>query len=165
MTTEEYLKSVKGIHKAALGLIKITPEEKLAFKPLDDAMTIAQVTKHLTGCLGESLSMAINNAWPSMPEEDMLPAAEKLPKSNSIEEAVKEIEKDWVLLEEELGKISDEDFNNKKINVPWMPFPMTIKEYMMQALEHLSNHRMQLFIWLKLSGEKVNTGHLYGLGA
>jgi hypothetical protein len=98
-----------------------------------------------------------------MPEEDMLPPAEKFPKSNSIEEAVTEIEKDWELLKKEIGKISEEDFNNKKLNIPWMPFPMTIKEYMMQAMEHLSNHRMQLFTWLKLSGEKLNTAHLYGM--
>jgi len=64
---------------------------------------------------------------------------------------------------EELGKISDETFNERKVNVPWMPFPMTLLEYMMQAMEHVSNHRMQLFIWLKLSGEKLNTGHLYGM--
>jgi len=163
MTKDEYLKFTEGIFKATRGLIKLTPEEKLDFKPMDGLMTIGQVIKHLTDALGASFSMAIHNSWPDIPEEDMLPPAEKLPKSNSIEEAMNEIDQDWELLKEELGKISDEIFNEKKINVPWVPFPMTLLEYMMQAMEHVSNHRMQLFIWLKLSGEKLNTGHLYGM--
>jgi uncharacterized damage-inducible protein DinB len=164
MTKDEYLKFTEGIFKATRGLMKLTPEEKLDFKPMDGLMTIAQVLKHLTGTLGASFSMAVHHSWPDIPEEEILPPAEKLPKSNSVEEAVKEMDQDWELLKEELGKISDEKFNETKINVPWMPYPMTLLEYMMQAMEHLSNHRMQLFIWLKLSGEPLNTGHLYGMG-
>jgi uncharacterized damage-inducible protein DinB len=164
MTRNEYLKFTEGIYKAARGLIQLTPESKLDFKPKDGLMTIAQVLKHLTGCLGGSLSMAINNAWPDIPEEDMLPSADKMPKSNSAAEALKEIEQDWELLKQEMEKITDGEFNQNKINVPWMPFPMTYEEYMMQAMEHLSNHRMQLFTWLKLSGEELHTGHLYGMG-
>jgi uncharacterized damage-inducible protein DinB len=86
-----------------------------------------------------------------------------MPKSNSAAEALKEIDRDWELLKQEMEKITDGEFNQNKINVPWMPFPMTILELMMQSMEHLSNHRMQLFTWLKLSGEELNTGHLYGM--
>ena len=129
MTKDEYLKFTEGIFNAARGLMKLTPEEKLDFKPMDRVMTIAQILKHLTGSLGASFFMAVHNSWPDIPEEEMLPPAEKLPKSNSVEEAIKETDQDWELLKQ----------------------------------EHLSNHRMQLFIWLKLSGEKLNTGHLYGM--
>lgn len=163
MTKDEYLKFTEGIFKATRGLMKLTPEEKLDFKPMDGVMTIAQVLKHLAGSLGASLSMAVHNSWPDIPEEEMLPPAEKFPKSNSVEEAIKEIDQDWELLKEEFGKISEKKFNESKINVPWMPYPQSFLEYMMQAQEHLSNHRMQLFIWLKLSGEQLNTGHLYGM--
>ena len=107
--------------------------------------------------------MALGNNWPEIPEEEMLPPAEKMEKSNSVEEALKEIDDDWELLKQEFEKITDGEFNGNKVKVPWMPFPMTLLEYMMQAMEHLSNHRMQLFTWLKLSGEKLHTGHLYGM--
>lgn len=163
MTRNEYLKFVEGIHKATRGLIQITPDKKLDYKPKEDLMTIAQILKHLTGSLGESFSMAVNNSWPTMSEEEMLPSAEKMPKSNSAAEALKEIDHDWELLKQEFNKITDGEFNQNKINVPWMPYPMTYVEYMMQCMEHLSNHRMQLFIWLKLSGEALNTSHLYGM--
>ena len=163
MTRKEYLKFIEGIYKATRGLIELTPDNKLDFRPKDGLMTIAQVLKHLESCLGASLSMAVNNSWPEIPEEEMLPPAEKLPKSNSPAEALKEIDQDWELLKQEFEKITDGEFNQNKIDVPWMPFPMTLLEFMMQAMEHLSNHRMQLFIWLKLSGENLNTGHLYGM--
>ena len=164
MTRKEYLKYVEGTYKAARGLIQLTPDNKLDFKPKDGLMTVAQVLKHLASSLGASLSMAVNNSWPEIPEEEMLPPAEKMPKSNSAAEALEEIDRDWELLKQEFEKITDGEFNQNEINVPWMPFPMTLVEFMMQAMEHLSNHRMQLFTWLKLSGEELNTGHLYGMG-
>ncbi len=163
MTRKEYLKFIEGYYKAARGLVKLTPEDKLDFTPMAGNMTIAQVLKHVATCLGASLAMALSNNWPEVPEEEMLPPVEKMPKSNSVEEALKEIDVDWELLKKEFEKITDGEFNGNKVKVPWMPFPMTLLEYMMQAMEHLSNHRMQLFTWLKLSGEKLHTGHLYGM--
>ena len=163
MTRKEYLKFTEGIFKATRGLIRITPDSKLDYKPREDLMTVAQVLKHIASGLGASLSMALNNSWPQMPEGEMLPSADKLPKSASVAEALDEIDKDWELLKVEMEKITDGEFEQNKIDVPWMPFPMTLEEFMMQAMEHVSNHRMQLFIWLKLSGEAVHTGHLYGM--
>jgi len=163
MTRKEYLKFTEGIFKATRGLIRLTPDNKLDYKPKDDLMTVGQILKHLASNLGASLSMALNNSWPQMPEGDTLPSAEKLPTSSSVSEALEEIDKDWELLKKEIEKVTDGEFQENKINVPWMPFPMTLAEFMMQAMEHMSNHRMQLFIWLKLSGEQLHTGHLYGI--
>lgn len=164
MKRQEYTKFVEGIFKAARGLIELTPQDKLGFKPKEGLMNVGQVLKHLTGCLGESLAMALSNSWPEIPEEEMLPAADKMPSIESVDNALEAIDRDWELFKGEMEKITDGEFNQNQINVPWMPYPMTLLEYMMQAMEHLSNHRMQLFIWLKLSGEDLNTGHLYGMG-
>ena len=164
MTRKEYLKFVEGIYKATRGLIQLTPDDKLGFKPKEGLMTVAQVLKHLATSLGASLAMAVKNDWPDIPEDEMLPAADKMPASQSAAEALGEIEQDWEILQQEMEKITDGEFNQNRINVPWMPVPMTLVEYMMQAMEHISNHRMQLFIWLKLAGQDLNTAHLYGLG-
>lgn len=163
MTRSEYLKFIEGIYKATRGLIELTPDDKLDFKPKEGLLTIAQVLKHISGGLGAALEMAISKNWPELPGGEMLPPAEKFPRSNSAAEALEEIDKDWELLKKEFEKITDGEFNQDKVKVPWMPQPMTYLEYMMQALEHLSNHRMQLFIWLKLAGLDLHTGHLYGM--
>jgi uncharacterized damage-inducible protein DinB len=163
MTRKQYLKFAKGIYQAARGLIQLTPDEKLGFRPKEGLMSIAQVLKHIASSLGVSASMAINNTWPDIPEDEMLPPVEKMPASVSVNEALEEIDNDWKLLEKEIERITDGEFNQNTLKVPWMPHPMLFWEFMMQAAEHLSNHRMQLFIWLKLAGENLNTGHLYGM--
>ena len=73
------------------------------------------------------------------------------------------MDKDFQLMRDELGNMTDDEFNTKMIHAPWMPFAVPFSAFMMQALKHVSNHRMQLFLWLKLSGEKINTAHLYGM--
>lgn len=163
MTRQEFIKYVEGIYKATRGLIQLSPEDKFNYQPMEAVFTVDQVIKHCVSSLGSMASMAIHNSWPKMSEEDMLPPAEKAPKVNSIKEALAEIDQDWQQMKDELEKITDEEFNTKMTHAPWMPNPVTIAEIMMLALEHLSNHRYQLFIWLKLSGEKLNTMHLYGM--
>lgn len=163
MTRQEFTKYVEGIYKATRGLIQLTPENKFNYKPMDGVFTVDQVIKHSTSSLGSMASMCIHNSWPKMSQEDMLPSAEKSPRVASIKEAIEEIDKDWQQMKDELGNITDDEFNVKMTHAPWMPGPVPIAELMMLSLEHLSNHRYQLFIWLKLSGEKLNTMHLYGM--
>ena len=100
-------------------------------------MSIGQVLKHVATALGASLKMALDNSWPQLSEEEMMPTVDKIPVSASVQEALDEIDADWQLLLQEMEKITDGEFNENKLNVPWMPFPMTILEFMMQAQEHI----------------------------
>lgn len=163
MTRKEYLIYVEGIFKAAKGLVQQVTEDRLDFKPQEGLMTVAQIVKHLSDALGGSLAMAISQSWPDIPADQMLPPAEQMPSATSVQESLKEMDNDWQLLLSEIDKLTDEEFTTTKIHVPWIPFPVTYEAYLMQAMEHLSNHRMQLFIWLKLSGLPLNTSHLYGM--
>jgi hypothetical protein len=163
MKRRDYIKFTEGIYRATRGLIQLTPEEKFTYKPKEGLLTIAQVIKHLSSALGASLVMGVKEEWPPMSDEEMLPPAEKFPSAVSVATALEEIDADWRVLLEEIEKITDGEFAKNQIRVPWMPAPMTLQEYMLQSAEHLSNHRMQLFIWLKLSGEPLHTGHLYGM--
>ncbi len=163
MTREEYLRNTEKVYKATRGLFKLTPEDKFDFKPFEGALTIGQVIKHCSQCLGQMAVMGINENWPQMPEGEMLPPAEAFPASASIEEAIAEIDKDWQLMKDEFEKITDDDLNTKTVHAPWDREPCPFVDFMWQTTEHLSNHKMQLFIWLKLTGEKLNTMHLYGM--
>jgi hypothetical protein len=66
-------------------------------------------------------------------------------------------------MKETFKNLTEEDFNSRIVQAPWEPRPRPLLDFMMQTMEHLSNHRMQLYIWLKLSGEKLDTRHLYGM--
>ncbi len=71
------------------------------------------------------------------------------------------IDEDWKLFEERFARVDEKTFNNQVCRIPWMPAGTTLKEYMLLTTEHLSNHRMQLFVYLRLLGVKVDTSHLY----
>ena len=163
MTRKEYLEFAEGLYRASRVLIELTKDELLAFRPQEGMMSIGQVIKHMVGCLGEGMDLGLKQDWPYTSDDEMLPSAEKMATITSAEQAVKDIDADWALCQKIFESITDGEFNQNKLEVPWMPFPMTVRQYMMQSAEHLSNHRMQLFTHLKLAGEKLHTGHLYGM--
>ena len=56
--------------------------------------------------------------------------------------------------------LSEDDFQRKQVAVPWgapTPMPMALLAMAM----HQSNHKMQLFLYLKILGFDVNTMTLY----
>jgi hypothetical protein len=63
-------------------------------------------------------------------------------------------------LRETLTGISEQDFAHKVVSVPW---GMKGKMNRMAASfrEHFTNHKMQLFTYLKLLGLPVDTNTLY----
>ena len=163
MTRDEFISYVEPIYRAARGLIQLTPENKFNYKPMEGVFTVAQLLKHCGEILGTGAYQGLHSDWPPMPEDGMLPPAEVYPAVSSIKKALKAIDEDWEKMKQELEQMSDDDFNTKEIHPPWMPQPVPCVAYMMQTKEHLSNHRTQLFWWLKLSGEDLNTRHLYGI--
>ncbi len=163
MLREEYIQYVENIYQATRKLIMLTPEEKFNFKPMEGVFTIDQLLHHCSGCLGGMAYQAYHDAFPDIPPENMLPPAETYLRVSSVNEAVEKIDKDFQLMKDEFGKMTEDEFNTKMIKPPWMPFEIPFAAFMMQAFEHLSNHRMQLFLWLRLSEEKINTAHLYGM--
>jgi hypothetical protein len=58
--------------------------------------------------------------------------------------------------------VEESTLNGQVCKIPWMAPGTTLKEYLLLTFEHLSNHRMQLFPYLRLPGVKVGTGELYG---
>jgi len=86
---------------------------------------------------------------------------ENLP-SCSPQEALDKLEKDKKVLRQILGGVSEEDFTNKVVSVPW-GMTAKVERIAISFLNHLSNHKMQLFTYLKLLGLPVNTETLYGM--
>jgi uncharacterized damage-inducible protein DinB len=80
----------------------------------------------------------------------------------SCREARDMIDADWKLFEELFARVDERTFNDQVCKIPWMAPGTTLKEYMLLTAEHLSNHRMQLFMYLRLLGVKVDTACLYG---
>ena len=107
--------------------------------------------------------MFVTGEWPSSGEEETAEAMklENLP-SCTKEEALSGLEKD---LQEGINyiqdAISEEDFFNKVVTAPW-GYEGRICDAVVLTRDHFLNHKMQMFLYLKLLGLPVNTTTLYG---
>ena len=161
MTKNEFYEVVMQAVRPAEKLIGMVPADKLNWKPGPTFMNLGQVICHLSDGLGVGLETVLSGKWPPMEEMEVAMKLENLP-SCGIQEALDKLEKDSRILRTTLDGISEADFTNRVVSVPW---GMTAKlEIMMVAfLGHFYNHKMQLFTYLKLLGLPVNTESLYGV--
>jgi len=81
--------------------------------------------------------------------------------SCGIQEALSKLEKDKATLRATLDEMSEDDFTNRVVSVPW-GWKAKIEIMSVAFLGHFNNHKMQLFTYLKLLGLPVNTESLYG---
>jgi hypothetical protein len=166
MTKAEYVKFIKGIVKATRGLMEKTPADKLDWRPDPSFLKLSAVMHHISNAVGTELGNVMNDAWEyragGTGGEAGLPPADKFPVVKSVKEAREMIDADWKLFEERFAGVDEKTFNNQVCRIPWMAPGTTLKEYMLLTAEHLSNHRMQLFIYLRLLGVKADTASLYG---
>jgi uncharacterized damage-inducible protein DinB len=161
MTKNEYYEVVMENYRPAEKLISMVPADKLNWKPGPTFMSVGQVLCHLSDGFGGGFDMLLSGKWPSMEEMGEGMKLENLP-SCSPQEALDKLEKDKKILREVLDGLSAEDFTNKVVSVPW-GMTAKVERMAISFLEHFTNHKMQLFTYLKLLGLPVNTETLYGM--
>ena len=160
-------------YKIMANLLDLVDEDKLAWKPQtgQNWMTTGQLLKHICDACGMGMRGFVTGDWglpdgvdmKSLPPEQMLPPAEKLPAVKSVAEAKKLLAQDKQTALAMLKKCSEGDLANKIAKAPWDPMELKLGQRMLQMVEHLSQHKSQLFYYLKLQGKPVNTSHLWGM--
>jgi uncharacterized damage-inducible protein DinB len=93
----------------------------------------------------------------------MLPSAEKMPTVDSVAKVKALLAEDKRMSPDMLGKTSEDDLAGKKAPAPWDTSEMMLGHRLLQMLGHLTQHKGQLFYYLKLQGKPVNTGDLWGM--
>ncbi len=152
-------------------LMDMVDEDKLNWKPSKENnwMSTGQLLKHITESCGMGFKGFVTSDW-GMPDgvdmselapEDMIPSADKLPSLDSVSEAKLLLDEDKVLAYKMLEKCTEDDLANKKMVAPWAPIEMNLGFWLLQMVEHLNQHKAQLFYYLKIQGKPVNTGHLW----
>lgn len=174
MNWSELLKfELDHAYKCTEGLFDLVDDSSLSWKPPtgDNWMTTEQLLMHLAQSAGVSFKGFITGDW-GMPEgmdtgdmspEDMLPPAEKMPKVDSVAEAKQLLSEDKQLAYEMLASCTEEDLDNRTAPAPWDPSELILGHRLLQMVEHLKQHKGQLFYYLKLQGKPVHTGHLWGM--
>jgi len=160
MTKNEFCEMAVQAIQPAEKMIGMVPADKLDWRPGPTFMSMGQVLYHLADGLGSGLDMAIANTWPSMEEMESGMKLENMP-ACGIQEALTKLEKDKAALRATLDRVSEDDFTNRVVSVPW-GWKAKLEIMSIGFLGHFNNHKMQLFLYLKLLGVPVNTETLYG---
>ncbi len=157
MKKDEFYQYAMDAFRPAESLLKMVPADKLDWKPGPSFMSMGQLICHLGDGIGTELRMAITNSWPK--PEEMSEAMKSMP-TCTVQEALAKLEKDKTTLREVLSGITEKDFANKVISVPW-GWKSKTEKMALDFREHFVNHKMQLFTYLKLLNFPVNTETLY----
>lgn len=175
MKWTDLLKSeIEAAYRSTTGLMEMVDESNLDWKPETGSnwMTIGQLLMHLTTACGGTVRGFVTGDW-GLPEgvkleemspEEMLPQAEKMPAIASVAEAKRLLDEDRRIAIQMIEKAGEDRLTNEVSPAPWDPTPMSLGQRLMHMVEHLNNHKGQLFYYLKLQGKNVNTMHYYGMG-
>ena len=164
---------IKYEFRVADALLARVEEGSLDWKPSTGSnwMTTGQLCMHLTSSCGMAMKGFVTGDWgmpggmdpADMKPEDMLPPAEKMPAVSSVAEARELLAKDEQAALESVAAAGEEDLASKPTPAPWDPTPMPLGQRCLSLVAHLSQHKGQLFYYLKLQGKPVDTHDLWGM--
>jgi uncharacterized damage-inducible protein DinB len=159
---------IEATYRATEGLVRLVDDEKLSWKPATGSnwMTTGQLLEHMTSACGACCQGFVTGEW-GMPgegnAEDMLPTAEGLPAAKSKKEVLAKLASDKKVAVDMVSKAGEKDLASKATPAPWDPTPKPLGQQLLHMVNHLNQHKGQLFYYLKLQGKPVNTGTLYGM--
>jgi uncharacterized damage-inducible protein DinB len=154
-------------------LFRRVEPDALDWKPAtgQNWMTIGQLLMHCTIACGQSIRAFVTGDW-GLPEgvrfedlkpEDMLPPASKLPAVETVDQALSLLAADREIAMAQLAALDEARLLTECFPAPWGGAPRTLFQHVYNMIGHLGQHKGQLFYYLKLRGQDVNTADLYGV--
>jgi hypothetical protein len=155
------------------GLFRRVPADGLGWKPPSGTnwMSVGQLLMHCTNACGMGIKGFLTGDW-GLPEgvrfedikpEEMLPPASKMPAVGSVDEALRLLGEDRDLARRHLEGIDDARLLGERSPAPWGGPEVTLFQHLESMVLHLGQHKGQLFYYLKLMGQDVNTSDLWGM--
>jgi len=140
-------------------LISLVPADRLEWRPLPDALRLCDLLGHLLECLAGFCALLHRIEPEKLSRFERL---RSLPVNHccGIEEAKSRIKQYQQHIVEGLSLISDDDLSRKLATV-FVAQGEPVLTLFLGNLEHLINHKHQLFFYLKLLGVPVGTRDLY----
>jgi DinB superfamily len=147
-------------------LVSMAPAERLTWHPEAGEghavpIDLGHLLGHLLSCVA-GFCAALHAAFPAELHEMEELRGLAVDHSCAPEEARGRIEVYARHIAEGLAHCADEDLG-RKIRTVFVPEGETLLTILLGNLEHLTNHKYQLFFYLKMLGVKVGTADLYRL--
>jgi len=167
MTWRELIEAeIKNTYDVTDRLLSRVDDRDLGWQPTGGGnwMTTGQLLFHLGSACGAPMRGFVTGEW-GFPEGEIaeLPPADRLPTVASVAEAKRLLCEDRRAAVESLAACGDEDLSNKAAPAPWDPTPLVLGNRLLQMVDHLKQHKGQLFYYLKLQGRPVSTPDLWGV--
>ena len=142
-----------------LHLLALVPEDKLDWQPEENSFKMSELLGHLLECLA-GLCAVLQKTHP-----DRLAHFERLREMKvnhrcGIEEARLRIRDYERSIQEGFSILTDSDFT-RRIPTIFVAEGEAVLTLLLGNLEHLVNHKHQLFFYLKLLGASVETRDIY----
>ncbi len=128
-------------------------------------MTLGELLQHTATAITPMVAMAVTgDMGPAMSPEELHAAVANGDFLVAITpaEALKLVQEQKAALSEVLAQVDDHDWRKLSRTMPWGA-TATISGHAVGAIDHGAGHRYQLFLYLKLLGQELNTAHLYGM--
>jgi uncharacterized damage-inducible protein DinB len=154
---------IEEVYRATEGLMDLVDEDKLQWKPEsgENWMTTSELLCHLTNACGWCSANFVNDRWAAImggDDSDAPPTTVK-----SVAEAKELLAKDKALALAVVEQAGNEELSSKRIPAPWDPTVRPLGQHVLQMVGHMSQHKAQLFYYLKLQGKPVNTYTMWGI--
>lgn len=174
MTLTQILQQeAEGMYKVTEGLIRMVSAGELSWKPATGKnwMTVGQLVHHCTNACGSPIKGFVTGDWgmpegmkvDEMPPGEMLPPAEKMPAVSSIEDALRLLAEDRKTALHYIAEAGESNLLDRRMKAPWGQVELSLFQHLSHMIEHLGQHKGQLFYYLKLMGKDVNTMNLWGM--
>lgn len=174
--TDLLTRDMDDAYKVADALIALIAKDELDWKPATGKnwMTTGQLLMHMTTSCGLCCQGFVTGDWgmpegvemADLPEDALLPPAEKMPTVDSVADARRLLTADKELALRMVADAGEERLDTELSRAPWSKpdcAEVRLGEHLLGMVNHLNSHKGQLFYYLKLQGKDVNTMHLWGI--
>jgi hypothetical protein len=134
-------------------------------------MSLGQLLMHCAsfGC-GKAIRGFVTGDWglseglgiDAVPPDAHVPPAASLPSVVSVEQALGLLAEDRDLALTFIAAVDEVTLLGRRVTAPWGGPELSLFQQLLRMLAHLSQHKGQLFYYLKLMGKGVGTSDLWG---
>jgi uncharacterized damage-inducible protein DinB len=150
-------------------LMRLVGDSELQWKPPAGRnwMTMGQLLLHCAsyGC-GKAVCGFVTDDWGAILEEagepDHVPPASDLPSVATVDEALELLAADRALTMRCIRATDDAELLGRTVTAPWGGPALPLVQQLLHMIAHLTQHKGQLFYYLKLMGKGVGTADLWG---
>lgn len=171
--TQVLMEEAEATYAITEQLFRRVADEELSWAPAagKNWMTMGQLLMHCAsfGC-GKAIQGFVRGDW-GLPEgtriehmtiQDHVPPAAALPSVASVKQALELLAQDRTLAMSCLAEADEGDLMGKKLAAPWGGPEFFLFRHLLHMIAHLSQHKGQLFYYLKLMGKDLSTADLWG---